>query len=262
MSCGHRAGSAAKSNVPRSTITPPSDVPCPPRYLVAECTTMSAPKSFTRCRYGVATVWSITRGTRAARATRGDRADVEHLRVRIGDRLGEQRARGRPDRRGPGIRVVLVDERDLDAPVGERVLQQVDGSAVQLLGRDDVLALLRERQQRERDRGLAGSDRRGGDPVLELGDALLEHEHGRVGRPAVDVALASEREQVARLAQRGELERVRLMDRRDGGVLGDAGDIARLHLRRREGSGCLGHPSIVEQAARSRPIVCRTVAPR
>ncbi len=66
VSCGQRAGSAAKSNVPRSTTTPPSDVPCPPRNFVAECTTMSAPWSFARCRYGVATVASITSGTPAA----------------------------------------------------------------------------------------------------------------------------------------------------------------------------------------------------
>ena len=95
-----------------------------------------------------------------------------------------------------------------------------------------------------------GCDRRGGDAALELGDALLEHEHGRVGRAAVDVAVAAQREQVARLAQRGELERVRLVDRRDGGVLGDAGVVARLHLRRREGTrDASGHASIVEEAA-------------
>ncbi len=54
---------------PESTIAPPIDVPCPPRYLVAECRTMSAPKSSGRHRYGVASVESTARGTPAACAT-------------------------------------------------------------------------------------------------------------------------------------------------------------------------------------------------
>src|SRR5674476_1346151 len=46
-----------------STMTPAMDVPCPPRYLVAEWTTTSAPHSSGRMRYGVATVLSTMRGT-------------------------------------------------------------------------------------------------------------------------------------------------------------------------------------------------------
>ena len=41
-----------QSKRPDSTTTPPSDVPCPPRNFVAECTTMSAPCSIGRHRYG------------------------------------------------------------------------------------------------------------------------------------------------------------------------------------------------------------------
>ena len=148
---------------------------------------------------------------------------VEHLGDRVRDGLGEERPRLGPDRRRPGVGVVLVDEGDLDAPVGERVLQQVDRAAVELAGGDDVLALLREREQRERDRGLTGCDARGGDAAFELGDPALEHQHGRVRGTAVDVAVAAQREQIACLAERAELERVRLVDRRDGGVLGDTG---------------------------------------
>ena len=138
---------------------------------------------------------------------------------------------------GPGGRVVLVDEGHLDAPVGERVLQQVDRAAVELTGRDDVLALLGEREQRERDGRLTRGDAGGRDAALERGHALLEHQHGGVRRAAVDVAVAAEGEQVARLAQRGELEGVRLVDRRHGGVLRRPGRESRLDLRRREGAG-------------------------
>ena len=48
--------------------------------------------------------------------------------------------------------------------------------------------------------------------------------------------------------QRGELERVRLVDRRHGGVLGDTRPEPGLHLRRRERTRGLGHASIVERA--------------
>ena len=101
VSCGQRCGSAAKSKVPRSTTTPPSDVPCPPRNFVAECTTMSAPTSFARCRYGVATVLSMTSGTPARCAMSDDRPHVEHLGDRVRDRLGEERARLRAAPRSP-----------------------------------------------------------------------------------------------------------------------------------------------------------------
>ncbi len=47
---------------PDSTTTPPMLVPWPPRNLVAECTTMSAPHSIGRHRYGVAKVLSTMRG--------------------------------------------------------------------------------------------------------------------------------------------------------------------------------------------------------
>jgi hypothetical protein len=57
------------SNLPPSTITPPITVPCPPRYLVAEWTTMSAPCSNGRMRYGVAIVLSTMRGTPLSWAT-------------------------------------------------------------------------------------------------------------------------------------------------------------------------------------------------
>ena len=51
-------------------MTPAIAVPWPPRYLVAECTTMSAPVLERRIRYGVATVLSTISGTPAAWATR------------------------------------------------------------------------------------------------------------------------------------------------------------------------------------------------
>ena len=72
-------GRRRSRTLPPSTITPPIEVPCPPRYFVAECTTMSAPHSNGRIRYGVATVLSTISGTPASCATRGDALDVEDV---------------------------------------------------------------------------------------------------------------------------------------------------------------------------------------
>jgi hypothetical protein len=60
---------ALKSNEPPSTMTPPIEVPWPPRNFVVECTTMSAPHSSGRIRYGVGTVLSTMSGTPLSCAT-------------------------------------------------------------------------------------------------------------------------------------------------------------------------------------------------
>ena len=51
-----------------------------------------------------------------------DGADVEHIVAGVGERLGEQRAGVRADRRPPGIRIGdVVDERGLDVESSEVV---------------------------------------------------------------------------------------------------------------------------------------------
>ena len=55
-------------------MTPPMTVPWPPRNLVAECTTMSAPCSNGRIRYGVAIVLSTMSGTPLSCAMSATRA--------------------------------------------------------------------------------------------------------------------------------------------------------------------------------------------
>ena len=54
---------AAQSNLPLSTRTPPRVTPWPPMNLVAECITMSAPRSIGLDRNGVPNVLSISSGT-------------------------------------------------------------------------------------------------------------------------------------------------------------------------------------------------------
>ena len=60
----------AQLNVPASTTTPPMLVPWPPMNFVAECSTMSAPQSIGRHKYGVANVLSTSSGAPCSCARR------------------------------------------------------------------------------------------------------------------------------------------------------------------------------------------------
>ena len=95
---------------PASTITPPIAVPCPQMNFVAEWTTMSAPHSSGRHRYGDAKVLSTISGTPDLVGERRDRLDVEHVDRRVADRLGVERLGLRGHRRPPLLEVRAVDE--------------------------------------------------------------------------------------------------------------------------------------------------------
>ena len=71
---------------PLSTITPAITTPWPPMNLVAEWTTMSAPCSMGRHRYGVANVLSITRGMPWEWATSAN-PSMSSTSARVADRL-------------------------------------------------------------------------------------------------------------------------------------------------------------------------------
>ena len=92
-------GSAIVSNLPfdqlkrpDSTTTPAMEVPCPPMNLVAEWTTMSAPHSIGRQRYGEANVLSIDQRDLVAVGDLGDGLDVEDVGARVADRLAVEHA--------------------------------------------------------------------------------------------------------------------------------------------------------------------------
>ncbi len=66
------------------TTMPPSRSPCPPRYLVAECTMTSAPNSIGRCRAGVAKVLLTTTVAFALWAISRNPGDVDHPKIGVG----------------------------------------------------------------------------------------------------------------------------------------------------------------------------------
>ena len=121
--------------------------------------------------------------------------------------------------------VRIVDEGHLDADLGQRVVQEVVGAAVQGRRGDDVVAGVGQREDRQELGGLTGGDGEGtgqadggGHAALQRVEASLQHELRRVGDAGVDVAHLRQPEQVRRVL--GAVERVagRLVDRHGPGV--------------------------------------------
>lgn len=119
----------------------------------------------------------------------GNPLDVEHLRLGVGDRLREEQLGVGPHCRLPGLEVVgVLDEADLEAELRQRVLEQVEGAAIQRGAGDHVVAGLGDVEDREGLGGLAGGDQERADAALEGGDALLDRVLRGVHDPRVDVA--------------------------------------------------------------------------
>jgi hypothetical protein len=158
----------------------------------------------------------------------GDASDVEHVRLRVADRLREEQLRVGTDRTAPLVEVVLVlDEGRLDAELRERVLEEVEGTAVDGARRHDVVARLRDVQDREGLGSLSARDEQGARAALERGDALLGDVLRGVHDAGVDVARLGEREQVRRVIRVAEHVCRGLVER------GRAGARGRVRLRTR-----------------------------
>ena len=189
---------------------------------------MSAPCSSGRSSQGVARVLSTMSGTPTSWATSATPRDVEDVVLGVADGLPEE-GLGVGLRRGPpGLEVVGVgDEVEVDAELGQRVLEQVEGAPVERRRSNDVVAGTREVEDGERGRGLARGDlERAGKAdggvgrAFERGDPRLDDSLGGVHDAGVDVADLGEREQVRGVLGVAELVRSGLVDRRCGGARG------------------------------------------
>src|SRR5215211_6320424 len=172
-----------------ATITaPPTTSEWPPRYLVVEWTTASAPSSRGRWRAGVAKVLSTQ--TRASREC----STTAEMSTTLSSGFN-------------GVGVGLVDQVEGQAPARENLVHEPEGAAVEIAGEDDVVAgLTHGREQRVLGGHAAGE--RGGEATLEFAQGPLKRRPGGVGRAGVVVVLGE-------LARRRLDVRRRLMDRRD-----------------------------------------------
>ena len=112
--------------------------------FVAEWTTMSAPCSIGRSRYGVAKVESTTSGMPCRCAAAAAASMSISVAFRIADRLDKDSARPVVDGVFKGVFRVRIDKGGGDAVLRERVREQVVRAAVDGFGGDDVVTRLRE----------------------------------------------------------------------------------------------------------------------
>jgi hypothetical protein len=117
-----------------------------------------------------------------------DAFEVRYVQARVADGLEVDGLRLAVDRLLELFELGAVDELEVDAVLGQRVLEEVVCAAVQRRAGDDVVAGTGQVEDRESLGGLSGSDAQRRDATLESGDALLEDVRGRVHDPCVDVA--------------------------------------------------------------------------
>ena len=212
-------------NAARPATRPPTASPCPQKYFVALCTTVSMPRSRGRWLTGEANVLSQMVVMPARRAIAADRLEVAQRQQRIAGRFQVDQFRRRPDRALHVGRVGRVDEGRLDAERPELRHHQVVRARVDGAGRHDVIAGLHDREDRRRDRRHAARRRHGGLGVLEGRRLALEGRDRRVAPARVDERLllaGEDRRAVLRRAQvirRGQVQRRHQRPRRRVGRL-------------------------------------------
>ena len=170
---------------------PPTTSEWPPRYLVVECTTTSAPSASGCCRYGVANVLSTTQRRAARRAPARPAAAMSTIeQQRVGRRLD-------PDQRGVvGARPRSTASRSVEVDRGRSAAPR----RVHLVRTAGRCRRRRRRRARRGRRGAACAARRPRPPcrwrrrspcaaALQRGQARLERGAGRVAGAGVLVAL-------------------------------------------------------------------------
>ena len=190
---------------PDSTMIPPIEVPCPPMYLVAECTTRSAPvlEGAAEIRSRESVVDASGAAPRRWCAIVGHRRDVENVHAGIADGLrvqsiagvdrviarGKVRRGRRSRRRWSRCRAWGSSPR---TRCGCHRRELFDGHDVVARPASSVsnAAHLRRHSRRRGDRRPA---------ALERGDALLEDRRRRVHQARVDVPEGLEVEQARRV---------------------------------------------------------------
>ena len=135
------------------------------------------------------------------------RVDVGEVGCGIAQRLDEDGLRVVLNGRLDLAKIVRVDERGVDAVERQRVLEQVEASAVDGLLGHDVLTGLRERLNSVRDSRSACRNCQRGHTALEGRNALLEHVLRGIRQTSVDIARVGETE--ARGSMFGIVEHVR-----------------------------------------------------
>ena len=110
----------------------------------------------------------------------GDFFEIRNIELRVADRLRVDRAGFRRDRLAKCLGVFGIHKDHLPPEFRERVVEELVAAAVEVVRRDDLVADLRDRQQRKSGCRLAGCDRERAGAAFDCGDPLLENVRCRV----------------------------------------------------------------------------------
>ena len=144
----------------------------------------------------------------------GDPLDVQDIATRIADRLAIERTGLVGHLGSPGVEIIrIVHEVHGDAELGQRVVEEVVGPAVEGRRCHDLVAGLSQVQDGEGLGSLPGAKREGADATFEVGDSLLEDARGRIHDPRVDVPGLREAEEGSSVLGVTEGEARGLVDR-------------------------------------------------
>ena len=151
---------------------------------------------------------------------RGIAVEVGDVERGVADGLDEEEARLLVDRRLDRREVVHRGEVHLDARVGEDGVELRERAAVEVVGRDDLVARAGDVRDGEEDRRRAGGERLRRGAALERGDALREDVVRGVHQARVDVAELAQGEEVGAVLAVAEVVGGRAVDRHRARVRG------------------------------------------
>jgi hypothetical protein len=179
--------------------------------------------------------------------------EVGHVQGRVADGLDVEEPRLGADGLLEALGIPDVGEGRPYAEVGKDGVEHRVGAAVEVRGRDDLVAGAGDGDDRVEDGGRArGHGDRGG-PALELGDAGLEDLVGRVAEAGVDVAEFLEGEEVGRVPGVLEGEGARAVDRHGARECGRVGIVAGLDRGGLEGALFLVGHMVPPEGSKGRP---------
>ena len=125
-----------------------------------------------------------------------DLVDVGHAGVRVAESLDDDSLCVMPETGLHLFEVGRIDEADLYALRGECVGEEVGRTAVEVVGREYMVAVLGNVLQGVCDGGCTGGHSQSGHSTFESRHALFKDSLCRVGQPSVDVARIAQSEAV------------------------------------------------------------------
>ena len=173
-----------------------------------------------------------------------DSIEVRNVQTRVPNRLHEERFGVFVDGLTEIFRVALIDKFHIDAELGQRVVKQVVGAAIETGRRDNVLARMAQVHDGQRLGSLTRRGRQGPRSPFEQRESLLEDVGRGVHQAGVDIAEFLQSEQPRGVIAVIEDVRGRLIQRQGARIGRRVGDLSAVQAQCRQFPGLIAHESL------------------